>query len=584
MDRQIPRGLDSRIIHVDSAFRRSEESVNNYKIFFDSHDKRRSKIIKDVVGLRVNKATVPKVHDNIIPGLNIVNLHVVQPTVVSQVQSSLESESELVQYIRELDSDLVLTSSDTRLSNTRYTELQRGLLQVSGPVTITRKYEISSKNGNKLLVSSHKFPNSTSFGNDTDYAMLVTSEKKIWNISPPITLSLSLAENHRILLKPGYYPTSSMIIGELFEAFSTITSHVNVDLQHYYEWSADTASTDTTDTASTDTTGWSIYKEARGRWTLYFKTNNGDLNIYFSMEPGEYNVLHQLGLRSSQLNNWASPTLSHKKNTQLFKMTKNIISNSLSPDYDNTIIGRSNLTDTSIFEMQFEQINLSPRRYVDIIIKNIPNSSLITNNTTHNDIFARIDLAKHHISYSSNIDTTTQSNVTDSFDESSSSDTYAVFENNTTNKMPLFDPISLDHLEIELVDNMGYAYTAERDHTLQIELTVLGDATVPFDFPTNDIGSVSPPRRQLTELPEFPEHKPRRHKKKMKMKPDKIPEPENLSPISDWVYDNKLEVGAGTLTFVTVLYIANKLGALFPSSPLPSSPLPSSPLSQTPSA
>tara|TARA_B110000027_G_scaffold25365_1_gene27856 strand:- start:1854 stop:2618 length:765 start_codon:yes stop_codon:yes gene_type:complete len=232
---------------------------------------------------------------------------------------------------------------------------------------------------------------------------------------------------------------------------------------------------------------------------------------------------------------------------------------------DNTIIGRSTLNFSSIFELQFQQINLSPRRYVDIIIKNIPNSALITNSTIHNDVFARIDLAKHNVSYSSSMNTTTQSNMED-FDESSSSDTYAVFENNTVNKMPLFDPISLDNLEIELVDNMGYPYTAERDHTMQIELTTLGDATVSFEFPTNSIGSVSPPRRQLKELPEFPEHKPRRrHHKKKKIK---IPEPENPSPISDWFFENRLEVGAASITFFTVLYLANKLGALFPSSPL----------------
>jgi hypothetical protein len=560
MDRQIPRGLDSRIIHIDSAFRRPGESVNKYKTYFDSHDKRRSKLIKDVVGLRINKATIPKVHDNIIPGLNIVNLHVAPTLTISR---TLQSEADLIQYMSELSSSLVLTANDIRLSNTHYTELQRGLLQLSAPDTVTRKYEISSTNGNQLLISSSNFPNSISF--ETDHAMLVTSQKKRWNISFPITLSLSVAESHRILLKPGYYPTSSMIIGELFEAFATVTSTVNTNLQYYYDWNA------SNDTQSTN--GWSVYKEARGRWTLYFRTlnNNDDMNIYFSREPGAYDVLHQLGLRSTELKNWARPTPSHKKDASLFKMKKHTINPTpTDTNTDNTIIGRSTLNFSSIFELQFEQINLTPRRYVDIIIKNIPNSSIITNSTTHNEVFARIDLAENsNLSYSSSINTTTLSNMQEEFDESSSSNTYAVFENNTTNKLPLFDPISLDHLEIELVDNMGYDYTAERDHTIQIELSVLGDATIPFDFPTNDIGSVSPPRRQLTELLEFPEHRPGRHKKKMKMKPDKTPEIKTPSPITDWIIDNKVELGAATFTFCTVLYIANKLGAFFTPTPSP---------------
>jgi hypothetical protein len=387
--------------------------------------------------------------------------------------------------------------------------------------------------------------------------MLVTSSKKRWNINFPITLSLSVAESHRVLLKPGYYPTSSMIIGELFEAFATVNSEVNENLQYYYDWN---------DT-NTETNGWSIYKEARGKWTLYFRTlnNNDDMNIYFSREPGAHDILHQLGLRSNRSSNWAVATPQNTHDTRLYKMTKHIINSPPSiANSDNTIVGRSTLNFSSIYELHFEQINLSPRRYVDINIKNIPNNASITNNTIFKNIFARIDLAKHNISYSSSMNTTTQSNIQEDFDESSSSDTYAMFENNTTNRMPLFDPISIDHLEIELVDNMGYAYMAERDHTMQIELTVLGDATVPFGFPITDYGSVSPPRRQLTELLEFPEHKPRRRHKKKKIN---IPEPEGPSPIREWMYDNKLEVGIGICTFVTVLYISNRLGALFPSSP-----------------
>ena len=451
----------------------------------------------------------------------------------STISRTLASETDLVNYLSDLSSTLVVTKEHQ-----------------------TNKYEITSTNGNQLLISSSNFPNSISF--ETDHAMLVTSDKKIWNISFPITLSLSVAESHRILLKPGYYPTSSMIIGELFEAFATVISTINTNLQYYYDWNA------TSDTE--DTNGWSVYKEARGRWTLYFRTlnDNDNMSIYFSREPGEHDVLHQLGLRSTQSSNWAVPTPSQKQDT-LFKMTKHTISPTPSANSANTIIGRSALNFSSIFELHFQQINLSPLRYVDIIIKNIPHSALITNSTTHNEVFARIDLAKHNISYSSSINTTTQSNMQEDFDESSSSDTYVVFENNTTNKMPLFDPISLDHLEIELVDNMGYAYTAERDHTMQIELTTLGDATVPFDFPTTSIASVSPPRRQLKELAEFPEHKPRRRHKKKKIK---IPEPENPSPITDFMYDNRREVAAASITFVAVLYVANKIGALFPSSPL----------------
>ena len=95
-------------------------------------------------------------------------------------------------------------------------------------------------------------------------------------------------------------------------------------------------------------------------------------------------------------------------------------------------------------------------------------------------------------------------------------------------------------------------------------MTVLGDATVSFDFPTNSIGSVSPPRRELKELPEFPEHKPRRrHHKKEKNKINKIVEEASPSPISDFFFENRVELGASTFTFVFVLYVAHKLGLFF---------------------
>ena len=516
MDRQIPRGLDSRLIQVDSAYRRADESVNKYNIYFDSHEKRRSKIVKDVVGLRINKAIIPKVHDNIIAGLNIVNLHVITPT--HPIDKIIASEADLVQYLSDLSANLLLKTENG-------------------------SYKISSTS-NQLLISSSSFPNSTSF--DNEHCMLVSSEPKIWNITFPITLSLSVAESHRILLKPGYYPTSSMLIGELFEAFANVTSVINENLQYYHDWNKATT--------SDDTNGWSVYKEARGMWTLYFRTlnNNDDMKIFFSREPGTHDVLNQLGLRSTQMNNWAASTHAHRKDTNLFKMKIKKINPTPSSTSTNTIIGKSTLNFSTLFSLEFEQINLTPRRYVDVIIRNLPNSSLITNSTSHNEVFARIDLATH---------TRTQTNLHEDFDESSSSDTYAFFENNTTHKSPLFDPISLDHLEIELVDNMGHAYTAGREHTLEIELTVIGDATSPFDFPINDIGSVKPQRRKLVELPEFPERHRRRSHKKKKIE---IIEVENPSPITNWIIENKVEVGAATFTFFTVLYLANKIGVLIP--------------------
>ena len=85
---------------------------------------------------------------------------------------------------------------------------------------------------------------------------------------------------------------------------------------------------------------------------LLIRNNSDDIaNIYFSKEPGEYDVLHQLGLRSIQYDNWASPTPSRQKNMQLFKMTKHVIqsTNDVQSDADNTIVGRSTLNYSVVF-------------------------------------------------------------------------------------------------------------------------------------------------------------------------------------------------------------------------------------------
>lgn len=518
MDRKIPRKLESKIVQVDSAFRRIDEPVHEYNVFFDSLDQRRSNRIRDVVGLRINKMSLPKVHDNIIAGMNVLNVHVSTSNALTRL---ISSEVELIQYLNDLNPHLVLTTS-------------------SGG------YKLSSVNGNQLLTSTTTFPGGDLMGDE--YAMLISSPKR-WDITYPVTLSLSSSESHRILMKPGYYPTSSLMLGELFEAFGGIQSNVNENLQYYHEWND----------MGENTNGWSIYKEPRGRWVLYFRSFDSDTNmeLYFSREPGGYDILQQLGLRSSDFRNWANSTVTYKQDNTLFKMTKH----TMTPPVDsgeNTIIGRSSLTYSNIFELQFEQINLSPRRYVDVLIRNVPQTHLVTNGTSHSSVFARVDLSKHNISYSSNINTVTQSNLQDSFDEASSSETYAIFESNPVNNIPLFDPISLDHLEIQIVDNMGHFYTTTRDHTMEIELTVMGDASVPFDFPVTNIGSVPPHRRSLVDLPEDSYHR-KRHRRSKHMSEIKQP-----SPMTVWFMDNRVEVGASVFTFFAVLSIAYKFGVYQP--------------------
>jgi hypothetical protein len=138
------------------------------------------------------------------------------------------------------------------------------------------------------------------------------------------------------------------------------------------------------------------------------------------------------------------------------------------------------------------------------------------------------------------------------FDEASSAETYIIYENTNTTKIPFFDPISLDHLQIQLLDNMGYPYSAEKNHTIELEITVLGDANVHFDFPVNNIGSFSQPRRSL--LGEYPDRKERKRRKKIENTTQETEEIKHQHIFTNWIIDNKIELGTFTLTFFAVLY------------------------------
>ena len=549
MDRSIPRRSTSELVHIDSAFRGKNKPTCEYEAFFNSFTNRKSKIIKDVIGIQINKVSLPRIHDNIISGFNIINLHA--STSDPPLTRNLTTDLELIQYLQELNPHLTLKTEIKVIKSSRPWDSGS-----AGKDKIVKVYKIMSINGNQLLSSSIAFPGSKQI--DMEHHLLVTQEEKIWDISFPIELSLSTTESHRLLLKPGYYPTASLIISEFFNSVTNPHDgyQVNEDLQ--YDWN---------DTSTPN--GWSVFKEARGNWTAHFRTSPSNMNIFFSQEPGGFDMLQQLGLRSNDVINWATPGKTYKLENQIFKMRKITVSPNTSSD-DNTIIGDNSITSYDSFELNFKTINLFPRRYVDVIVENIPQSS-ITNSFLHTGgVFARVDLSQNQkVSYSTMNDTMSSNNH-ETFDESASIQMYVTYENNT-NTPRIFDPISLDHLKIKLMDNLGSKYNCEDDHMIEIQLLTLGDALSPFDFPVADTGSFVPPRRTLTDKSKRRQKK--RNDEEKKDVHNTNPNPQNPSPITDWVKENKLELGVSGVTFFTVLYITHKLGLL--NSPNPSSHHPS---------
>ena len=120
----------------------------------------------------------------------------------------------------------------------------------------------------------------------------------------------------------------------------------------------------------------------------------------------------------------------------------------------------------------------------------------MSNGHQHSNTFARIYTSSHKISYASS-----SQGDNEQFDESSLSDTYVHFENQFQEVMH-FAPLALDHLLIRLVDNLGYPYNTNRDHSMEIRMTVLSDAIAEFEQPMPSLGSTGPKkRRELRRMP-----------------------------------------------------------------------------------
>ena len=512
MDRNIPRDVQAVSVHADSAFRRNGQSPYRYRVFFNPNDSRTAERIKDVVSVGVERASLPTMHDNILPGINIVNLHVGVRTATGAA-TTISDMASLIAYFAARNVELTLGASGTFLR--------------------------SLHEQNVLLISDQETPGSTRAGDD--WCLLATTQSTEW-VTPtfPLDLALTACENHRVLLKPGFYPTHDQMIRELFDSFESMIPPATALDDNLFITNASGAAA---------TTGWSAVREANGSWMLQYCSPTsavvaGGHAMFLTREPTKYgfDALSQLGLRGA---------------AQIFPMTR--YSSSVDPT-SNTIIPQGDVaagtSDLHVFFLQFAPINLNPRRYVDIVVENIPHTS-ITNNQNH----VRGTVARVHLSSARHVYESTSASQT------LQQDSYVFYENKGGFTPALFDPVSLHFLQVRLVDNLGVAYESDLDHHIEFKILRLGDAKVPFQFPTHSTGSVmAHTRRALYEEPEKePKKEPRAHKRKPKRTEHDTPG----APLSGWLAENRVAVGATTITFFGVLYLSSRLGLLAPPNPTP---------------
>lgn len=494
MDRNIHRSLDVKTVHSDSAFRRNGQPPNRYRVYFNPNDSNTAERLKNVVGVGVERASIPTMHDNIIEGLNVINLH------ISGGGTSSNS--------------VTIPDMDALTAYMSAFGVEIGFL---APGVVTMR---SVSGANVLLTSESTIP-----GNDAGH-LLVTSKTENWSIGTfPVNLSLSACENHRVLLKPGYAPTHDLMIKELFDSFESILPPT---------MPLDNALFTSTDDPSQP--GWSSFQETNGSWTLQFTSQIlTTQSIFLSREPTKYGIdaLSQFGLRNADV---------------VFKMEQF----SSTSEAGNTIVPQTEQTQTTSYRfyvLRFAPLNLNPRRYVDIVVENIPETS-ITNNQYHiRGTLARIDLSNTHRQiYGASAQTLEQ-------------ESYAFYEAKNNAAISTFDPVSLHFFQIRLVDNLGVAYKSDLNHHIEFKVLCLGDAKEPFKFPVHSVGSVARlSKRELLEEPMPADWIPVKKRRRRRQAPtaDQTTDT-NDNPILSWISENRLTTAGTLATFFGVLFIGRSL-------------------------
>ena len=221
------------------------------------------------------------------------------------------------------------------------------------------------------------------------------------------------------------------------------------------------------------------------------------------------------------------------------------------PPSNNTIVHKPTVQTTSyrFYVLRFAPLNLNPRRYVDIVVENIPETS-ITNNQYHiRGTLARIDLSNTHRQiYGASAQTLEQ-------------ESYAFYEAKNNAAISTFDPVSLHFFQIRLVDNLGVAYKSDLNHHIEFKVLCLGDAKEPFKFPVHSVGSVARlSKRELLEEPMPADWIPVKKRRRRRQAPtaDQTTDT-NDNPILSWISENRLTTAGTLATFCGVLFIGRSL-------------------------
>lgn len=566
MDKTISRKYIHDTVYVDSAFRRSRDTSYDYNVYFESNDVSSARRMKDVVSIDVINAHLPVRNNNILAGLNSFDIHILETQTSQQV---VRNATELQQFFTSLFTD------EAHISNAITVTQELREITVS-PDNTERYVKLRLESSSSvLLCDSNPFP---SFDSETHTdsslftlhisPLLTQTSSPILidsnhNFVTPLTFSVMKQSNVPVTLQPGYYPSDLSMINQLWSSLQYIDPSVTPETN--LQFSDFSVNSDTG--VSGSGLGWSSRREPQAHWSLYFRTNittYSHIALTKRYHKNDFDLLSQFGLQYETVgDNWNEQTTANKLCHAFFMKSYDVtaedsVLNTIQPSVTERIDEQITLTNASrIFELRFSAINLIPRRYVNVLIEQIPNAGCKLTNDNISNIVCRIDLTtSHFLQYSdstspaveggNNVQEGTSNNAFTSFSSSE-------FQQNTS----FFEPITLKGLNIKLKDNLGIDYDISINHTIELRITRLGDAVVPFNIPTHNVSSLKHSKRTLTEMDDYVEYRKQQKTKRRRKNEVANIQIQHANPLYQWTDDNKWAIIGTITTFFGTLYLSS---------------------------
>lgn len=507
---------------IDSSERNSG-NTGKYEIRFDHR-------MKDVVGLQVSYASVPRPTRNIVEGHNIFNVHrtIGTPTLVT-----FEYFESVLDFFTLLNDKISvrLTSESVDEPTSQY-DNRMGRYTLN-PVAISTEYvNISSLDGN-IVLWGHGTPplvfpvhlcetHSPEEGVDVFTVLIPPSGFKV-KMSDLSNSEMSLAAcyDHKLIAKTGMHNTQSAM-------FEQILLGVCTNLDELSEFSQRAH--------SPTEKGWYVQQETTD-WRLTFQASMPNFYVFFSREATEFDFLRQIGLRNAE----DDVSKESRLLTRMVRIMNRYHDGSSSTS--NKIQAVDDVSDQiTCHYLTFNPVNLYPMRYVDIFLKQVPNKTITRNGK--GGPLCRINMVSDNETRLSENQTAFVHEIQE-IHISNVYKMYASYKACDSHASIFLQEIQLHKLNFSLIDNLGRIYECDNDHHIELKIHQLINkglsppATVDMSAPEE------PPPEELVQMEQ----------------------PPNIMPFQAWTWDHKLNITACILTFATTYFVANKLRSLMEKKP-----------------